>query len=153
MQLQQYWHLYCFAILGSTSAVIHSVNQRLLRNWPGSGSRDLSRLLARKITKGVHSHVQTSLAELPNSTHTCRGVWAAWKARYRKRGWEALCRLMMAVAGAWCSDRWRPGPPGRCRGSRIRPCDRHGRSLEKVTAICVCVCVCVCVSVCVCVCT
>ena len=48
--MQQYLHLYCFAILGSTSNVIHNVNQRLLRNLPGSDSRDFSRLLARKFT-------------------------------------------------------------------------------------------------------
>ena len=37
--------------------VIHS----LLRNRPGSGSCDLSRLLARKITKGIHSCKPASL--------------------------------------------------------------------------------------------
>ena len=52
LQLQQWGHLYCFAVLGSTSIVIHSVKQRLLRIRPGS---DFSRLLARKITKGIHS--------------------------------------------------------------------------------------------------
>ena len=36
LQLQQWWHLYCFAILHSTSIVIHSVKQCLLRNRPGS---------------------------------------------------------------------------------------------------------------------
>ena len=37
LQLQQpWWHLYCFAILGSTSIVTHSVKQHLLRNRPGS---------------------------------------------------------------------------------------------------------------------
>ena len=36
LQLQQWWHLYCFAVLGSTSIVIHSMKQHLLRNWPGS---------------------------------------------------------------------------------------------------------------------
>ena len=39
LQLQQYWHLYCFAILGLTSTVIHSVKQRLLRNQPRSALR------------------------------------------------------------------------------------------------------------------
>ena len=57
-------------ILGSTSIVIHSVNQRLLRNWPGSGSCDILRLLAWKITKGVH-FVQTSCAELHSSGQVC----------------------------------------------------------------------------------
>ena len=33
---QQWWHLYCFAILGSASVVIHSVKQHLLRNQPRS---------------------------------------------------------------------------------------------------------------------
>ena len=47
--------LYCFESLGSTSFVIHSVNQRLLRNRPGSDSYNLLRLLAQKITKGIHS--------------------------------------------------------------------------------------------------
>ena len=36
LQLQQWWQLYCFAILGSTSIVIYSVKQCLLRNRPGS---------------------------------------------------------------------------------------------------------------------
>ena len=54
---------YSFTILGSTSIVIHNVNQRLLRKQPGSGSYDLPRLLARKITELGHSLVQTSLAE------------------------------------------------------------------------------------------
>ena len=36
LQMQQYWHLYCFAILGSTSTVIYSVKQCLLRNQPKS---------------------------------------------------------------------------------------------------------------------
>ena len=36
LQLQQWWHLCCFTILGSTSIVIHSVKQCLLRNRPGS---------------------------------------------------------------------------------------------------------------------
>ena len=40
---------------------IHSVNQHLLRNRPGSDSCDLSRLLARKITKGIHSCKPASL--------------------------------------------------------------------------------------------
>ena len=38
-----------------------SVNQPLLRNRPGSGSYDLSRLLARKITKSIHSCKPASL--------------------------------------------------------------------------------------------
>ena len=42
LQTQQKWHLYCFAILGWTSIVIHKVKQRLLRNRPGSGSWDQS---------------------------------------------------------------------------------------------------------------
>ena len=56
-----WWHLYCFAILGSTSIVIHSMKQCILRNWPGSGSCDLSRLLVQKITKGIHSCKPASL--------------------------------------------------------------------------------------------
>ena len=36
LQLQQWWHLYCLAIVGSTSIVIHSVKQRQLRDRPGS---------------------------------------------------------------------------------------------------------------------
>ena len=39
----------------STAIVIHSVNKRLLRNRPGRGSCDLSQLLSRKITRGIHS--------------------------------------------------------------------------------------------------
>ena len=40
--LQQYWHLYCFTILGSTSTVIHSVKQRLLKNRPRSALQPLA---------------------------------------------------------------------------------------------------------------
>ena len=36
LRLQQWWHLYCFTILGSTSIVIHSGKQSLLRNRPRS---------------------------------------------------------------------------------------------------------------------
>ena len=63
------WHLYCFTIPGSTSIVIHSMNQCLLRNQPGSDSWDLSRLLSScmKDYEG-HSLVQTSLTALPNMT-------------------------------------------------------------------------------------
>ena len=42
--------------------VMHSVIRYLLRNLPGSGSCDLSRLLARKITKGIHSCKRASLS-------------------------------------------------------------------------------------------
>ena len=49
--MQQWWHLYWFAILGSTLISI-------LRNWPRRGSCNLLGLLAWKIMK-------TSFAELP----------------------------------------------------------------------------------------
>ena len=52
-------------ILGSASSIIQSVNQRLLRNRPGSGCSDLSRLLARKIAKDIHS---CKPASLPNTS-------------------------------------------------------------------------------------
>ena len=52
LQLQQYWHLYCFTILGSTSTVIYSVKQRLLRNWPGNALR----LLATSCAKEYKAH-------------------------------------------------------------------------------------------------
>ena len=61
LQLQQYWHLYCFAILGSTSTVIHNVKQRLLRNRPGSALRPLATSCAKDYK------AQTSFAESPNS--------------------------------------------------------------------------------------
>ena len=63
MQRQQCWHSYCFAILGSTSIVTHSVKQRLLGNQPGSDTAT-SRA---KDYKG-HSLVQTSFIEPPNTT-------------------------------------------------------------------------------------
>ena len=60
LQLQQWWHLYCFAILGSASIVIHSVKQRLLRNRPGSDaatSRDfLRKRLQRAFTRANQLH-------------------------------------------------------------------------------------------------
>ena len=61
-QLQQWWHMYCFAMLGSTSIVIHSVKQRLLRNWPKSDAATTS---CAKDYKG-HSLVQISSTELSN---------------------------------------------------------------------------------------
>ena len=50
----------CFAIPGSTSIVIHSMNQRLLRNWAGSGSCGIL-WLVQKNTKGTESCKPTSL--------------------------------------------------------------------------------------------
>ena len=64
-QLQQYWHLYCFAILGSTSTVIHRVKQLLLRNWPGSALQPLVTSLLKDYK--AHSLQQTSFAESPIS--------------------------------------------------------------------------------------
>ena len=70
-QLQQFWHLYCLAILGSTSIVIHSVKQRLLRNRPGSDagtSRDFLReRLQRAFTRAnqLHCIAQQPTTELP----------------------------------------------------------------------------------------
>ena len=52
-----------FAILGSTSIVIHSVKQRLLRNRPGSALRPFATSCA-KDYKG-QSLVQTSFTEPP----------------------------------------------------------------------------------------
>ena len=65
LQLQQYWHLYCFTILGSTSTVIHSVKQRLLRNRPGSSLRPLTTFCVKDYK--AHLLAQTSFIELPNS--------------------------------------------------------------------------------------
>ena len=61
--LQRY--LYCFAMLGSTSIVTHSVKQRLLRNRPGSALRPLATSRAKDYK--AHSLQQTSFAESPNS--------------------------------------------------------------------------------------
>ena len=70
LQRQQWWHLSCLAILSSTSIVIHSVNQHLLRNWPGSDSCDLSRLLVQKIVKDVQSRKPVSLnCPVSSATH------------------------------------------------------------------------------------
>ena len=88
--LQQCWHLYCFAILGSTSIVIHCVKQRLLRKQPGSD--------AVKDYKG-HSVVQTSFYEPPNKNaciytcmHTYRpmGKKVNHKAK-RENCWHISC--------------------------------------------------------------
>ena len=67
LQLQQCWHLYCFAILGSASIVIHSVKQRLLRNRPGSALLPLATSCAKDYK--AHSLQQTSFAESPNSSN------------------------------------------------------------------------------------
>ena len=50
--------------IGSTSIVTHSVKQRLLRNQPGGALR----LLARKITKRIHSSKPASLNHPIGST-------------------------------------------------------------------------------------
>ena len=62
LQLQQSWHLYCFAILGSTSTVIHSV---YIRNRPGSALRPLATSCAKDYK--AHSLQQTSFAKSPNT--------------------------------------------------------------------------------------
>ena len=59
-----YCHLYCFAILGSTSTVIHSVRQHLLKNQPGSALRPLTTSCAKDYK--AHSLQQTSFTESPN---------------------------------------------------------------------------------------
>ena len=46
---------YCSTILDSTSIAMHNVKQCLHRNWLGSGSCNLLRLLVWKITKCIHS--------------------------------------------------------------------------------------------------
>ena len=60
LQLQQWWHLYCFAILDSTSIVIHRVKQRVLKNQPGidaATSRDkLRESLQRAFTHANQLH-------------------------------------------------------------------------------------------------
>ena len=57
LQLKQYWHLYCFAILGSMSTVTHSAYSEI----DPEVHCDLSRLLVRKITKHIHSSKPASL--------------------------------------------------------------------------------------------
>ena len=63
VERQQWWHLYCFTFLGSTSIVIHSMKQRLLRNQPGSDaatSRDFLReRLQRAVTPANQLHWTT----------------------------------------------------------------------------------------------
>ena len=55
-----------FVILGSTSTVIHSMKQRLLRNRPGSALRPLATSCAKDYK--ARSLQQTSFAESPNIT-------------------------------------------------------------------------------------
>ena len=47
----QYWHLYCFTILGSTPNVIHSVEQRLLRNRLRSDAATFRNLLRERLQR------------------------------------------------------------------------------------------------------
>ena len=57
------------------------MNQCLLRNQPGSSSYDLSRLLAQKITKGIHSCKPASLnrpIEIPSIITTSCNTAAAF---------------------------------------------------------------------------
>ena len=73
-QLQQYWHLYCFTILGSTSTVIYSVKQRLLRNQPRSNT---ATYCAKDYKQ--HSLVQTIFIEPPNK-RVCPEGWLGEKS-------------------------------------------------------------------------
>ena len=61
--------MYCFAILVSTSIVIHSVKQRLLRNRPGSdaaNSRDFLReRLQREFTRANQLHRTAQYESVP----------------------------------------------------------------------------------------
>ena len=65
VKMQQRWHLYCFAILGSTSIVTHSVKQCLLKNHPGSDAATSRDFLHKRLQRAF-THVQTSLTEPPN---------------------------------------------------------------------------------------
>ena len=75
------WHLYCFAILGSTSTVTHSVKQRLLRNRPGSALRPLATSCAKDYK--AHSLQQTSFAESPNRQNRFQGASISETCFYR----------------------------------------------------------------------
>ena len=82
LQLQQNWHLYCFAILISTSTVIHSVKQRLLRNRPGSALRlPLATSFAKHYK--AHSLQQTSFAESPMVRTHCQIFQRFYKTNYK----------------------------------------------------------------------
>ena len=86
------------ATLGSNSIVIHSVNQRLLTNRPGSDTCDLfSRLLARKITKGIHS-CTPALTEPPNTDQNRDGHGNDAHTAIGQQ--ELLRRLLLAASTA-----------------------------------------------------
>ena len=74
-QLQQYWHLYYFTILGSTSTVIH-----FLREW-----------LQRAFTHANQLHWTAQQTHF--STFNCQntaGKWLLWCCHYRQRRKQAL---------------------------------------------------------------
>ena len=84
--------------LGSTSIVIHSVKQRLLRNRPG---RDVMlRPLAWKITKGIHSCKPAS----HSSGVVWESRWPSWAVRPNKpsgfRGRKAILNHASALVTA-----------------------------------------------------
>ena len=72
--------------------MIHSVKQHLLRNWPGSGSCDLSQLLVWKILKSIHlcerfwraftcvkdSEEHSLVWKILKSIHLCERFWRAF---------------------------------------------------------------------------
>ena len=62
-------HLYCFAILGSSGIVIHSVQQRLLRNRPGSALRTSRDILRERLQRAFTS-CKTSFTEPPQQQQT-----------------------------------------------------------------------------------
>ena len=53
LPLQQWWHLYCFTMLGSTSIVIYHVKQCLLRNRPGSDATTSHNFLHERLQKAL----------------------------------------------------------------------------------------------------
>ena len=71
LQLQQWWHLYCFTILGLIFIVMHSMKQCLLRNRPWSDAVTS----CAKDYEG-HSLLQTSFTEPPNTYIWC---WQSFK--------------------------------------------------------------------------
>ena len=66
--------LYFHAILGSTSTVIHSVKQRLLRNRPGNDAATSCDFLRERLRRAITitiTHKKPSFTEPPNKQQAC----------------------------------------------------------------------------------
>ena len=90
----QYWHLYCFAILRSTSIVTHSLKQHVLRNRPESDAATPCDFLHERLQRANSCKPATlNCPTKPTrgdslfycSFHTTAGQWIRWTRTFSSR--------------------------------------------------------------------